>query len=537
MKNLFAAKISKVFIAFLTSCLLLLALSCAAAAAEPKQFSDLPNSHWAYTSIMRLASRGAVSGLPDGTFAPGRSITRAELVKLVVGALLSLPEAPPPGQHWAANIIKEAESNSLLEAGEFAPDTWNKPINRQEIAKILVRAAQYVQKEEAIANTASFTAKIKDFTAINKSYQTYVAQAYAKGIVGGYPDGSFGGDKQATRAEACTMVVRLLDPSYRLGYTQASLYDIIGSVNGENIYRYEYDYYFNTIFDRYYSEYYDSLLQYEGVDLLNEVSALEWLGNMETWAWESVVQAALIRQVAFKEYQISLEPSYYENLLSPGTALSISTNRLYTLLYPFIEKEARAAKGIGEMPAKEYYLEDPSAWDCRKVAHIIITAQQMQDEAVEGGKELTAEEADKAAKKRAQDIIAQLAKGEDFAKLAAQYSADGTARFGGEMDLYFNIAGNGVGESAAFDPLFSEGAFLLKKIGDFSKEPVKSSYGYHIIKLLDKKEGYEAVKAYVLDSLQEMDSNEIGGYFQNKMEKLQESAVIERKFKFKYNIE
>jgi hypothetical protein len=44
-----------------------------------------------------------------------------------------------------------------------------------------------------------------------------VAQVYTKGIVTGYPDGSFGGNRQATRAEASTMVVRLIENSHRLG--------------------------------------------------------------------------------------------------------------------------------------------------------------------------------------------------------------------------------------------------------------------------------------------------------------------------------
>jgi hypothetical protein len=36
---------------------------------------------------------------------------------------LGRPEAPAVGQHWAANIMKAAEKNNLLEAGEFAADT------------------------------------------------------------------------------------------------------------------------------------------------------------------------------------------------------------------------------------------------------------------------------------------------------------------------------------------------------------------------------------------------------------------------------
>jgi hypothetical protein len=104
----------------------------------------------------------------------------------------------------------------LLESGEFALDTWNQPINRQEMAKIMARAMQYVRKEALADKTSVYTSKITDYDSLPESYRPYVAQVYAKGIVNGYTDGSFGGSKPATRAEAAAMVVRLIDPIYRL---------------------------------------------------------------------------------------------------------------------------------------------------------------------------------------------------------------------------------------------------------------------------------------------------------------------------------
>jgi rubrerythrin len=314
--------------------------------------------------------------------------------------------------------------------------------------------------------------------------------------------------------------------------------DIIGSVNGENIYRYEYDYYFNTMFDRYFNEYYDTMLQYQGVDLLDEESAREFLGTLEDYAWHSAIQASIIRQMAAKDYGISMESSYYDKLLSPATALAISTSRLYGELQPIIEDETRAAKEVSEADAKEYYDTDPAAWDCRKVAHIIITAQKFIEDAEADGKEMTEEEAEEAAIARANAIIDRLNKGEAFADLASEFGEDGTAEIGGEMDLYFNASGAGVSDNqGGFDPDFSAGAFDLEKVGDFSKEPVKSSFGYHIIKLLDKKEGFEAVKSFVLESLQFVDSNEVGEYFQNKMMQVEEEATIVRNIEYIYYVE
>jgi len=221
MKNSLTNKVSKTVLALAAVCILLLALAATSTSDDrvtrnlPK-FTDLPESHWAFTHITRLTYEGAITGYPDNTFGPSRNITRAEFLAVVIGAISNRPEAPPAGQHWATNIIKAAETNNLLEAGEFAQTTWGQPINRQEMAKIMARAMQYVRKEALVDNTSKYTAKIMDFASIGESYRNYVAQVYAKGIVTGYPDGTFGGGRQATRAEAATMVVRLIDPIYRL---------------------------------------------------------------------------------------------------------------------------------------------------------------------------------------------------------------------------------------------------------------------------------------------------------------------------------
>jgi foldase protein PrsA len=80
--------------------------------------------------------------------------------------------------------------------------------------------------------------------------------------------------------------------------------------------------------------------------------------------------------------------------------------------------------------------------------------------------------------KTANEVKAKLDKGEDFAKLAKEYSTDtGTAEKGGELGWF------GQGEMV---PAFEEQAYKMKK--DEISKPIKSDYGYHIIQLLDTKE-------------------------------------------------
>ncbi len=82
-----------------------------------------------------------------------------------------------------------------------------------------------------------------------------------------------------------------------------------------------------------------------------------------------------------------------------------------------------------------------------------------------------------AALKQAQDIKKQLDGGADFAELAKKYSADSSAAQGGDLG-YFK-KGDNVAE-------FDNAAFALQ-VGQVS-DPVKTQYGYHIIKVTDKKD-------------------------------------------------
>jgi hypothetical protein len=62
-----------------------LGVSTIAFAANP--FSDVPQNHWAYGAIAKLASEGVVTGYPDGTFKGNIIMTRYEMAQIVAKAL------------------------------------------------------------------------------------------------------------------------------------------------------------------------------------------------------------------------------------------------------------------------------------------------------------------------------------------------------------------------------------------------------------------------------------------------------------------
>jgi len=113
----------------------------------------------------------------------------------------------------------------------------------------------------------------------------------------------------------------------------------------------------------------------------------------------------------------------------------------------------------------------------------------------------------------AKAIKKQLDGGADFAKLADEKSSDGAAKNGG--DLGFFTKDQMVAE-------FSTAAFALKK-GEISG-PVKSSFGWHIIKLEERR----TVSAPPLDQVaEEIRSKLASAAFQKTVEGLRKDAKIE----------
>ena len=150
------------------------------------------------------------------------------------------------------------------------------------------------------------------------------------------------------------------------------------------------------------------------------------------------------------------------------------------------------AKGIklSDADAKNYYDQHQELYQTaerRHVAHILISEK---DEAK--------------ANEKAEELLAKIKAGDDFAKLAEANSADTlSARKGGDLEPF---------EKGVMDPAFEAAAFSLAKPGDVSSV-VKSKFGFHIIKLLgvepQSTKAFEAVKADVIAKLQSEKAHEL----------------------------
>ena len=111
----------------------------------------------------------------------------------------------------------------------------------------------------------------------------------------------------------------------------------------------------------------------------------------------------------------------------------------------------------------------------------------------------------------AKDIIKQLGKKGNFDKIAKEKSKDaGSADKGGELD--WAVPSN-------FVPSFASALMSLKK-GAYTKEPVKSQYGWHVIKLDDvrnlKMPTFEELKPQIQQRLQQQSIQEYVADLRNK---------------------
>ena len=172
---------------------------------HPVTLTDIAGN-WAQSSIEKLVALGAITGYPDGTFRPNNDITRAEFVTVLVKALELAPKAGPvfadTENSWAKTYISTAAAYGIVsgyDASHFGP---NDLITREEMTAMVVRAAKLVP--------ASGELTFKDAAMIDPWARGYVVTAVKDGIVNGYPDGTFRPLNHATRAEAVTVIARLL---------------------------------------------------------------------------------------------------------------------------------------------------------------------------------------------------------------------------------------------------------------------------------------------------------------------------------------
>jgi parvulin-like peptidyl-prolyl isomerase len=158
----------------------------------------------------------------------------------------------------------------------------------------------------------------------------------------------------------------------------------------------------------------------------------------------------------------------------------------------YIEENIRKKLTVTPAELSDYYTKNPDQFkhpDMIRTSHILISVP-------DGA---TAEQ-EKLARQRAESLLERAKKGEEFAKLAKENSMDPSASQGGDIGLTEN------GELASE----YEAAAAKLKVGEISSI-VRTSYGFHIIKLTDRKKAgmatLEEVRSQLTDFLKGQKEN------------------------------
>ncbi|MCH5210450.1 MAG: S-layer homology domain-containing protein [Oscillospiraceae bacterium] len=211
---------------------IVLTVAVTAPAAYAANFADI-RGHWAEHIINTLANAGVVSGVSETAFNPDGIVTRAEFLRMALGAA-EIEEATyrngecldVRANDWFAPYVQSAldkglipegmisgysaeiEDNKVIFGGEF---NGNTPIKREEMAYITQSVYQYSLREGDLQKLETpIDMPFADVSTISLWAIDGVKYAYTNELIFGMKDGNFAPQETATRAQAASIINNLL---------------------------------------------------------------------------------------------------------------------------------------------------------------------------------------------------------------------------------------------------------------------------------------------------------------------------------------
>lgn len=187
------------------------------------------------TGTTKLLRRAYVIGRPNNLFEPESPITRAEVATIFARLFADYNEdnlistdtnfKDVLETEWFAKYISRCEDENII----FGYEGYFRPsdnITRAEFATMCVRFFERRSGSNIKPADIAFT----DFDSSHWAYDT-IKKAYANGYVAGYPDGTLKADNTITRAEAVTIVNRMLERVPDKEYIDNNLHKLIDFVD------------------------------------------------------------------------------------------------------------------------------------------------------------------------------------------------------------------------------------------------------------------------------------------------------------------
>ena len=162
---------------------------------------------WAGDYIYDCYEAGIINGYEDGTYLPDNELTRAEAAKIIAltfGLSSTATESTfsdVSDTHWALKYIEACVEAGIINGytdGTFLP---GQNVTRAEMAKMIAAACGL----SADASAGTFSDVLSSHWALQ-----YIEACYEEGIITGYTDGTFLPGNNISRAEAATIISRVL---------------------------------------------------------------------------------------------------------------------------------------------------------------------------------------------------------------------------------------------------------------------------------------------------------------------------------------
>lgn len=172
---------------------------------------DMAQNHWAYQNVQALAAKGVVSGdAGTGFVRPNDRITREEVATALLKAL-DIPvdqtgtiAAGDRSSAWAKDILASAKARGILLGDAKGNMNGQLTATRAEVAAMIARVAGLSETD------ASGLEKFSDHASIPAWARGSLAGLIENGMLSGYQDNTLRATAQITRAEAFTMIAKLL---------------------------------------------------------------------------------------------------------------------------------------------------------------------------------------------------------------------------------------------------------------------------------------------------------------------------------------
>lgn len=201
----------------------------AAYQAHTAVYPDVGPAAWSKEPVYVLSVLGVVSGYEDGSFRPGREVTREAFVKMLMAAVRpdtaapaggTLPYADVARDRWSYPYFAEAEALGIVaflaKEGRMEP---GKPMLREEVGALAGRYLLLSEENRALLADGSaaapaegaMTRPFPDESLIDPALRDNVYAAVRLGVLEGDDTGNFRPKDTLTREQAAAILYRLLD--------------------------------------------------------------------------------------------------------------------------------------------------------------------------------------------------------------------------------------------------------------------------------------------------------------------------------------